>query len=179
MSEPNRVSPPPLPSKLPVSRAKSTAQWVAETVVDLVALVIVGVLAWRGVINGNYALLAVLLLAGVRISDLAGALKNGGGAGGIAGMVIAIGSALAARGGGGHAGYSRVRVLAWIVLATVIGLALCRCSAIRPSVGVVPTSPYGPCGKAAVDLGGVAELTMLACVRFGSGDAGAWPESDR
>jgi hypothetical protein len=79
-------------SKAP-ARAKPTAQVIAESVVDLVAILVVGFLAYAGKVNADFALGLVALLAGVRLSDMLGG--RGGppgdgpaGGGGLAALVV-------------------------------------------------------------------------------------------
>lgn len=99
-AEPNPTLPPapaPTPSQPPVrAPQKSTAALVAEAVVDVIAIVAVTVLAYKGKIEGVWALLMVGMLGGVRVTDLVSSIRPGGGgpggpgAGGIAGLVVAL-----------------------------------------------------------------------------------------
>lgn len=100
-AEPNPTLPPapaPTPSQPPArGPAKSTAALVVEGIVDLVAIVAVTVLAYKGRVDSTWALVLVGLLGGVRVTDLASSIRPGsggggpgGGAGGLAGLVVAI-----------------------------------------------------------------------------------------
>lgn len=77
----NNVSTPP------PREPKSTAQLVAETLVDLVAIAVVGGLAFTGKVSGEFALGLVALLGGVRVSDIVGSRTAGAG-GGLAALVL-------------------------------------------------------------------------------------------
>jgi len=79
-------------------RAKSTAQLVAETLVDIIAIVIVGMLAMTSKIDGNVAVAVCAALAGVRLTDIIGSRNGGSGTGGMAGLVVGLGSMLFHRG---------------------------------------------------------------------------------
>lgn len=89
----------PRPSQ-PPPRTKSTAQLVAETVVDVLAIVGVILLALFNKIDGIVAALVCGALAGVRLSDMIGARGiGGGGSGGMTGFVVGAVSLLFHRGG--------------------------------------------------------------------------------
>jgi hypothetical protein len=61
---------------------KPTAQYIMESVVDLVAIVALSFLTWAGKVPQWPAIVVIALLAGVRISDLGNINRPGGGPGG-------------------------------------------------------------------------------------------------
>ena len=79
---------------------KSTAQTVAETLVDLVALGILGAALLMGKVSGPYlqgcAILGILLLAGVRVADILALSKGLPPRGGPGALVVAAGGTAAA-----------------------------------------------------------------------------------
>lgn len=84
---------PPGGSKTPAA-AKPTWQVIAETIVDALAIAGVILLAVLGKVGGELALLATLVLAGARITDLMAAKGGGGpsgpGTGGLTGLAVVI-----------------------------------------------------------------------------------------
>lgn len=95
------VSIPPLP-RPPSLRPKSNLQVAMEGIVDLVAIVALAVLAAMKIVDGNFAVVLIMLLAGVRIADIVGA-RGGlppGGLGGVGGLLVAVVQHLMHRGGG-------------------------------------------------------------------------------
>ena len=70
----------PVPSPAPSPAAKAAS--VAASIVDLVAILVVGGLAYVGKVNGDFALGLIGLLAGVRVMDVFGG-KGGPPAGGM------------------------------------------------------------------------------------------------
>jgi len=90
-----------------VTATKGRDQIVAETVVDLAALGIIGAALLGGRITGDWqqivAVFAILLLAGVRVNDLVALSRGLPSRGGPSAFVIAGASALAARFLGGGA----------------------------------------------------------------------------
>lgn len=93
MTNPESVPPtstPSTPPKAPVAQ-KSPLQSTLESLVDLAAIAVVGLLAAHDKVPGVYALIAVAMLAGVRVTDIV-ALSRGkippGGS--IAGLIIAL-----------------------------------------------------------------------------------------
>lgn len=72
-------TPAPVTTSTPPPREpKSTAQLIAETIVDVLAIAVIGGLAFTGKVSGEFALGLVALLAGVRVSDLVGSRSAGG-----------------------------------------------------------------------------------------------------
>lgn len=95
--------PPSVGGEEPTKPSRPTAQLVAETVVDLVACAILGgVLLWvkpeSPWIQGG-CVIGLLLLAGVRAADLVAVSKGLPPRGGPAAVIVALGSAWAARHG--------------------------------------------------------------------------------
>jgi hypothetical protein len=114
---------------------KPTAQYIMESVVDLVAIVALSFLTWAGKVPQWPAIVVIALLAGVRISDLGNINRPGGGpggtsgvggAGGLAGLLIGLLS-------GGTAGWHRIgdlgRLAFRAVAAASIVLGVAACSA--------------------------------------------------
>lgn len=91
----------PIAPDAPVSRPKSTAQTVAETLVDLAALSILGAALLTGKVSGQWlqggAILGILLLAGVRVADIVALSKGLPSRGGPAALLLAGLGGLAAR----------------------------------------------------------------------------------
>lgn len=85
----------------PPGPPKSALQSALETVVDLVAIGGVIYLAAHGKIDGLYALVAIGLLGGIRVSDLVALRAGKGPTGGAAGLIVALASTLLHRPGGG------------------------------------------------------------------------------
>lgn len=89
---PNPLPPPP---KQPSIRPQKTlAEIIGRTIVDLVALAIVGAAMLTGKAPYYYSYGVILLLVGVRISDIATIRQSGGSdppiAGGLAGALFAL-----------------------------------------------------------------------------------------
>ncbi len=146
-AEPVPVRPPsaqpPAPSnQSPRPLATTTAVLIAKTITEVVALCFVGALAILGKIAGEWALGALLLIAGVRIADIL-AFKSGppgsgaGGMGGIVGLVLA----------GGHALHALLRHIgggpaALVLLASAAGASAaqsgCTPPQLPPIAGCVP-----------------------------------------
>ena len=90
--QPEGDTPSPIaqPERVP---AKSTAQTIAETTVDLVALSILGAALLTGKVSGQWlqggAILGILLLAGVRVADILALSKGLPPRGGPGALVLA------------------------------------------------------------------------------------------
>ena len=80
----------PRPPATSLTPRKSRGQTIGESAVDITGIAAVTLLAYVGKVDGNLALLLVLLLAGVRVADLIAVARSGGpGAGGVAGLLVA------------------------------------------------------------------------------------------
>lgn len=112
--QPSRPTPAPMPgaSTITATDSRVTAtkgrdQIIAETIVDLSALAIIGAALLLERIHSEWlqgvAIAAMLLLAGVRVSDLVALSRGLPGRGGPSALVIAGAGALAARYLGGGA----------------------------------------------------------------------------
>lgn len=69
---------------------KSTAQVVVEGVVDALVVIATFALVAIGKLDAMVAVIVGGTIAGVRVTDLVGSRKPGGGAGGIAGLVALV-----------------------------------------------------------------------------------------
>jgi hypothetical protein len=87
------------PSQRAAVATKSTAQIIAETIVDLVAIAVIASLLWGRRVQSEWlqALLVVglLLLAGVRVADLRALARGLPSQGGVAATLLASSAALA------------------------------------------------------------------------------------
>lgn len=81
------VQPPTLPS-----RAKITGKQIVEGVTDIVAITVVGGLAWKYPDVLTLALALIAALAGVRVKDVLGSRHDG--PGGLSATVVSLGGVL-------------------------------------------------------------------------------------